>query len=264
MAKEKAKLMIASTTSILNSGLLGVLLPAYEKAAKYDVLVEVAAVGTGKALRMAKKGEADLLFVHDPFREEKFVAEGYGVNRRLVMHNSFVILGPAEDPTGVKDVTKAVEAFELIAESDTSFFVSRGDDSGTNMKELDIWDDAGINPKGKGWYFETGSKMGDTLLVANKQRAYTLSDMGTFLYYESKIKLKVLLEGDPALKNQYSVIAVNPARFVDAKYREAMDFIAFVTSIEGQGIIAKYVKHGALLFHPDAVPLSSKPTKICK
>ncbi len=255
MAKDKTRLVMASTTSILNSGLLGVLLPAYEKNSKYNVSVEVVAVGTGKAIRMAKKGESDLLFVHDPFREEKFVAEGYGVNRRLVMHNSFVILGPAGDPAGIKEVAKAAEAFELIAESGNSFFVSRGDDSGTNIKELDIWDDAGINPKGKGWYFETGGKMGDTLLVANKQRAYTLSDIGTFLYYESKIKLKVLLRGDPALKNQYSVIAVNPARFANVRYKEAMEFIAFVTSREGQGIIAKYVKHGALLFHPDAVPL---------
>jgi len=257
MIREKAKLVIASTTSILNSGLLDILLPAYKKSTKYNVTVEVIAVGTGKALRMAKKGEADLLFVHDPFREEKFVAEGYGTNRRTVMHNSFVILGPSEDPAGIKEVEKAVEAFELIAE--TGFpFVSRGDDSGTNIKELDIWDDAGINPKGKGWYFETGSKMGDTLLVANKQKSYTLADMGTFLNYESKIKLKVLLKGDPALRNQYSVIAVNPVRFPNVKYREAMDFIAFVTSRDGQGIIANYIKHGARLFQPDAVPLREK------
>ncbi len=258
MAKEKAKLIIASTTSILNSGLLDILLPAYEKTAKYNVAAEVIAVGTGKAIRMAKKGEADMLFVHDPFREEKFLAEGYGVNRRLVMHNSFVILGPAEDPAGIKEVTKAAEAFELISESDTSFFVSRGDDSGTNIKELDIWDDAGINPKGKGWYLETGSKMADTLLASNKQRAYTLCDMGTFLFYESKIKLKVLLKGDPALKNQYSVIAVNPARFAHVKYREAMEFIAFVTSREGQALIGNYMKHGCRLFHPDAIPLSDE------
>jgi tungstate transport system substrate-binding protein len=253
MTKERPKLIIASTTSTQNSGLLDVLLPAYEKSTKYDLTVEVIAVGTGRAIRMAKKGEADLLFVHDPFREEKFVAEGYGINRRAVMHNSFIILGPSEDSAGIGKVDKAAEAFELIAEAGSSF-VSRGDDSGTNMKELDIWDDAGINPKGKGWYFETGSKMGDTLLVANKQKAYTIADMGTFLNYESRIKLRVLLKGDPALKNQYSVIAANPDRFPKAKYREAMDFISFVTSREGQAIIANYVKHGSRLFHPDAVP----------
>ena len=253
MIKEKAKLIIASTTSILNSGLLDVLLSAYEKSTKYDLTVEVIAVGTGRAIRIAKKGEANLLFVHDPFREEKFVAEGYGINRRTVMHNSFVILGPSEDPAGIGKVDKAAEAFELIAETGSPF-VSRGDDSGTNMKELDIWDDAGINPKGKGWYFETGSKMGDTLLVANKQKSYTLSDMGTYLNYESRLKLRVLLKGDPALKNQYSVIAVNPDKFPKVKYREAMDFISFVTSREGQTVIANYVKHGARLFTPDAVP----------
>jgi len=261
MTGKKKPLVIASTTSILNSGLLDVLLPVYEKSTEYSLKVEVVAVGTGKAIRIAKKGDADLLFVHDPFREEKFVAEGYGVNRRMVMHNSFVILGPAEDSAGIRKVTTAVEAFELIAESGTSFFVSRGDDSGTNIKELDLWDDAGINPKGKGWYFETGSKMGDTLLVADRQRAYTLSDMGTYLFYESKIRLKVLLDGDPALRNQYSVIAVNPARFPEAKYRAAMDFIAFVTSREGQDVIAKYMKHGAHLFYPDAVPLPVESKK---
>lgn len=253
MAKEKTKLIIASTTSILNSGLLDVLLPAYESSTKYSINVEVIAIGTGRAIRLAKKGEADLLFVHDPFREEKFVAEGYGVNRRLVMHNSFVIVGPSEDPAKIKRVESAADAFELIAQS-TAPFVSRGDDSGTNIKELDIWDDAGVNPKGKGWYFETGSKMGDTLLVANKKMAYTLCDMGTFLNYEPKVKLKVLLKGDPALKNQYSVIAVNPARFPKVRYREAMDFIAFITSREGQRAIADYARHGAALFYPDAVP----------
>ncbi|HMK55477.1 MAG TPA: substrate-binding domain-containing protein [Dissulfurispiraceae bacterium] len=250
-------LVIASTTSVLNSGLLDALLPVYEKSSKYDLKVDVIAVGTGKALRMAKKGEADLLFVHDPFREEKFVSEGYGINRRNVMHNSFVILGPSDDPARIKPAGSAAEAFELIADT-TSSFVSRGDDSGTNIKELDIWDDAGINPKGKGWYFETGSKMGDTLIVADKKKAYTLSDMGTFLNYESKIKLKVLLRGDPLLKNQYSVIAVNPARFPKVKYREAMDLIAFVTSREGQAVIAGYTKHGSHLFYPDAIPIKAE------
>ncbi len=257
MLKEKRTLVIASTTSVLNSGLLDALLPTYAKATKYDLRVEVVAVGTGKAIRMAKKGAADLLFVHDPFREEKFVLEGYGVNRRNVMHNSFVVLGPPEDSAVIKRVSSVAESFELIAET-ASPFVSRGDDSGTNIKELDIWDDAGINPKGKGWYFETGSKMGETLLVANKKKAYTLSDMGTFLNYESRIKLRVLLKGDPLLKNQYSVIAVNPYRFPNTKYREAMDFIAFLTSNEGQAVISNYTKHGAHLFYPDAIPLKDR------
>jgi tungstate transport system substrate-binding protein len=253
MSTRKTKLVIASTTSTQNSGLFDVLIPAFEKSSRYNVKVEVVAVGTGKALRLAKKGEADMLFVHDPFREEKFVAEGYGVNRRVVMHNTFIVLGPKKDPAGIKEAKKAVDAFELIAER-VSPFVSRGDDSGTNIRELDIWDDAGINPKGKGWYFETGGKMGDTLVVADEKNAYTLCDKGTYLNYEKRIGLRVLFQGDPLLRNQYSVIAVNPDKFAAARYREAMEFIAFVTSPEGQRIIAAYVKHGSRLFSPDAVP----------
>jgi tungstate transport system substrate-binding protein len=253
MRRANVKLVIASTTSTQSSGLFDVLIPAYEKSTRYNVTVDVIAVGTGKAIRIAKKGEADLLFVHDPFREEKFVAEGYGVNRRAVMHNVFVVVGPAKDPARIKGVKKATEALELIADSGSPF-VSRSDDSGTNIKELDLWDDAGISPKGKGWYFETGGKMGDTLLIANQKKAYTLTDIGTFLNYEKKLDLAILLQGDGALKNPYSVIAVNPGLFPDVRYREAMDFIAFVTAPEGQTVIAKYRKHGLRLFNPDAVP----------
>ena len=257
MPKEKIKLVIASTTSTQQSGLFDILIPEYEKASQYDIKVEIIAVGTGKAIRVAKKGEADMLFVHDPFREEKFVAEGYGVNRRAVMHNDFIIVGPQNDSAGIKRLKSAIEAFEEIAEKGSSF-VSRGDDSGTNIKELDIWDDAGINPKGKGWYFETGAKMGDTLLTANQKKAYTLSDMGTFLNYESKINLKILFKGDPILRNNYSVIAVNPEKFPEVKYREAMDLIAFVTSPEGQRLIGRYKKHNINLFYPDAVQSAIK------
>ena len=257
MAKEKKQLIIASTTSTQNSGLFDILIPAYEKSAGQRVKVEVIAVGTGKAIRIAKKGEADMLFVHDPFREEKFVAEGYGVNRRAVMHNVFIVVGPPKDPARIRRAKKATEALELIAESSAPF-VSRGDDSGTNIRELDLWDDAGINPRGKGWYFETGGKMADTLLAASEKQAYTLTDIGTFLNYEKKIDLKILFQGDAMLRNAYSVIAVNPDRFPKVRYREAMDFIAYVTSAEGQGVIAKYVKHGTRLFNPDAIPSVAK------
>lgn len=254
MAKEgKKKLVIVLTTSTQNSGLFDILIPAYEKSTRFGVKVEIIAVGTGKAIRIAKKGEADMLFVHDPFREEKFINEGYGVNRRAVMHNDFVIAGLAKDPAGIKKSKSAIEAFEEIAEK-RSPFVSRGDDSGTNIRELDMWDDAGINPKGKGWYFEAGANMADTLLMAKQKGAYTLTDMGTFLKYESKLDLKILFSGDPILRNNYSVIAVNPNKFPKAKYREAMDFIAFVTSLEGQRLIANYKKHGVNLFYPDAIP----------
>jgi len=253
MPKVKTVLRVASTTSTQNSGLFDILIPSFEKSTNNHISVEVTAVGTGKALRIAKRGEADVLFVHDPFREEKFVAKGYGVNRRAVMHNDFVIIGIAKDPAGIKKVKTAIDAFEEIAEEGLPF-VSRGDDSGTNIKELDIWDDAGVNPKGKGWYFEAGSNMGETLLLANQKKAYALSDMGTFLNYEQKIDLKILFAGDPLLRNSYSVIAVNPDKFPKARYREAMDFIAFVTSREGQLLIAKYKKHNVGLFYPDAVP----------
>jgi len=261
MKRKKTGLVIASTTSTQNSGLFDVLIPAYESSSNYNVKVEVIAVGTGKAMRTAKRGEADLLFVHDPFREEKFVKGGYGVNRRAVMHNDFVIAGPEDDPAGIKGLNSASEAFEYIAEAGSSF-VSRGDDSGTNMRELDIWEDAGINPRGKGWYFETGAKMGDTLLAAEQKRAYTLTDTGTFINYKPGINLKVLLKGDPVLRNQYSVIAVNPGRFPQVKYREAMDFIAFVTSPEGQKIIAGYLSKGVRLFYPDAVPFVIGAAKV--
>jgi tungstate transport system substrate-binding protein len=249
------KLVIASTTSTQNSGLFDVLIPAYEKASCYGVSVEIIPVGTGQAIRIAKKGEADLLFVHDPFREEKFVTEGFGVNHRQVMHNDFVILGPKNDPAKIKSHTCAIDAFELIAEKKASF-VSRGDDSGTHVKELSIWEDAGVNPKGKDWYFEAQAPMRDSLLMADTKKAYILSDRGTFINHESRIGLKVLVEGDELLINQYSVIAVNPARFPDVKYREAMEFIAFVTSPEGQALIARYKKHRVNAFIPDAVPKS--------
>lgn len=260
MVKAKKRLIIASTTSTQNSGLFDLLIPAYERFSKYQAKVEIIAVGTGKAIRLAKKGEADVLFVHDPFREEKFVAEGYGVNRREVMYNEFAIVGSAKDPAKVKKAQTAIEAFEEIAEKG-SLFVSRGDDSGTNIRELDLWDDAGINPKGRGWYQEAGATMADTLVEANRQGAYTLTDLGTFLKYESKLDLKILFRGDPLLLNFYSVMAVNPDRFPQANYLAAMEFIAFVTSLEGQKLIAGYKKHGTNLFYPDALPSVIKGKK---
>ncbi len=260
MAKTKNKLVIASTTSTQNSGLFDILIPAYEKFSKYQTHVEVIAVGTGKAIRLAKKGEADVLFVHDPFREEKFIAEGYGVNRREVMFNEFAIVGPAKDPANVKKAQTASEAFEDIAEKGSPF-ISRGDDSGTNIRELDLWEDAGINPKGKSWYQEAGASMAITLTRADQEGAYTLTDLGTFLRYEPKLNLKVLFKGDPLLLNYYSVMAVDPDKFPQANYLAAMEFIAFVTSIEGQKLIAGYKKHGTNLFYPEAIPSVVKGKK---
>ncbi len=251
MSSDHKKIVrIASTTSIQNSGLMDVLIPAYEKRSHYDVLLKLSAVGTGKAIRLAKKGQADLIFVHDPFREEKFVSTGYGVNRRTVMYNEFLIAGPENDPSSVKQSSIVTEAFEAIAES-AAPFVSRGDDSGTNFRELDLWEDIGINPRGKGWYFETGAGMGQTLLAADNKKAYTLVDSGTFIYYQKKISLVELFRNDSTLKNYYSIIAVNPANFPDVNYREAMDFIAFVTSPEGQEVIAGHSRQGVALFYPN-------------
>ena len=169
-------------------------------------------------------------------------------------------VGPSADPAKIKRAKHATEALELIAEAGAPF-LSRGDDSGTNIKELDLWEDAGINPKGKGWYFESGKNMSDTLVMASRQGSYTLTDIGTFLHMEKKLDLKVLFKGDPLLKNLYSVIAVNPDRYPKARYREAMDFIAFVTSPEGQKLIAGYKKHGTSLFTPEAITSASVKRK---
>ncbi len=250
----KKIIRIASTTSVQNSGLMDVLIPEYEKNTCYPVCVELKAVGTGKAIRLAKKGQADLIFVHDPFREEKFVATGYGVNRRTVMYNEFLIIGPENDPAHIRQASSAEEAFEAIAKKSAPF-VSRGDDSGTNFREMDLWEDIGINPVGKGWYFVTGAGMGQTLLAANNKKAYTLVDSGTFLFCQKQIGLLELFRNDPILKNDYSLIAVNPANDPEVNYRESMDFIAFATSPEGQKVIAGYTRDGVVLFNPAAVPV---------
>jgi tungstate transport system substrate-binding protein len=249
----KKCIRIASTTSVLNSGLMDALIPAYGKSTRYNVYMKLSAVGTGKAIRLAKQGQADLIFVHDPFREEKFVSTGYGVNRRTVMHNLFLIVGPEDDPANVRKSSRAMDAFKAIAQNAFPF-VSRGDDSGTNFREIDLWEDSGINPKGKGWYFETGLDMAQTLLAADQKKAYTLVDHGTFLYFQKQVNLVELFSQDPILKNNYSIIAVNPANFPNINYREAMDFIAFVTSLEGQKVIAGYTRHGVGFFYPAAIP----------
>jgi len=249
----KKCIRIASTTSVLNSGLMDALIPAYGKSTRYNVYMQLSAVGTGKAIRLAKQGQADLIFVHDPFREEKFVSTGYGVNRRTVMHNLFLIVGPEDDPANVRKSSRAMDAFKAIA-GNALPFVSRGDDSGTNFRETDLWEDSGINPKGKGWYFETGLDMAQTLLAADQKKAYTLVDQGTFLYFQKQVDLVELFSQDPILKNNYSLIAVNPANFPNINYREAMDFIAFVTSLEGQKVIAGYTRHGVGFFYPAAIP----------
>jgi tungstate transport system substrate-binding protein len=252
--KEPARLVLATTTSTYNSGLLDVLNPVFQE--KFNALVEVHSLGTGKAIKMARDGEADLLLVHARGKEDVFLEEGYGVNRRDVMFNDFVIVGPRSDPAGILGSEKASEAFKKIAHSRSLFF-SRGDNSGTHTKEREIWKLAGIEPEGE-WYQATGQGMGNTLTIANEKRGYTITDRGTYLAYQGKIDLEILLEGpvkggDELLSNPYAVIAVNPAKYPNRNYQLAMAYIGFITSPEGQKLIGDYKKNGEQLFYPSAI-----------
>ncbi|HBY56871.1 MAG TPA: tungsten ABC transporter substrate-binding protein [Candidatus Atribacteria bacterium] len=242
-------LKLATTTSTENSGLLGVLLPPFEE--KYNIKVDVIAVGTGKAIKLGENGDVDVILVHAREAEDKFIEEGFGVNRRDVMYNDFIILGPSDDPAKIKDESNIVLVLKKIANCG-AYFVSRGDDSGTHKKEKSLWQKAGIAPEGE-WYMEIGQGMGVTLQIADERQAYVLCDRGTFLAYKGKIDLIILSEGDPLLFNPYGIMAVNPARYNQVKYMEAMQLIAWVTSVEGQKIIGEYKKEGEILFYPMAI-----------
>jgi tungstate transport system substrate-binding protein len=246
-------IIVQSTTSTQNSGLFEHILPEFTK--KTGIGVRVVAVGTGQALKNAENGDGDVVFVHSKPDEEKFVAEGWGVNRHDVMYNDFVIVGPAADPAEIAGLKVAPEAFKKIAEAQAPF-ASRGDDSGTNKAELKLWQDAGIDPKsasGK-WYLETGSGMGATLNTAVGKHAYALTDRGTWLSFANKDDFKVLIEGDPKLFNQYGVILVNPAKHPNVKAKEGQVFIDWLTGPEGQAAIASYKIDGQQLFFPNAGP----------
>jgi tungstate transport system substrate-binding protein len=246
---ETQKLLLATTTSTADTGLLTYLLPDFE--AKYNAKVEVVAVGSGQAMEIGKKGDADVLLVHARAQEDQFVAEGYGVNRQDVMYNDFIILGPVADPAGIRGMKDAAAAFAKIAAAKAPF-ASRGDKSGTNTKELDIWKKANITPEG-GWYLSLGQGMGETLTVSNEKGAYTLSDRGTYLSRMDKLELEVLVEGDKTLANPYGVIAVNPAKWPKVNAELATKFIEWLTSVETQEKIAAF-KHasGKPLFFPDS------------
>lgn len=242
-------LKLATTTSTENSGLLDKLLPPFEK--RFNIKVDVIAVGTGKALRLGENGDVDIVLVHARQAEDEFIQKGYGVNRREVMFNDFIILGPSNDPAKIKEEKNVVSALTKIA-NQKAFFVSRGDDSGTDKKEKSLWQIANITPNGT-WYMEAGQGMGATLQIADEKRAYVLCDRGTFIAYKNKVGLVILSEGDPLLFNPYGVIAINPARHSYVKYMEAMQLIAWFTSVEGQKIIGEYKKEGEILFHPMAI-----------
>lgn len=238
---------MATTTSTDNSGLLQYLLPKFEASCRCRI--HYTAVGTGAALKLGQNGDVDVVLVHARPAEDKFVAAGYGVNRRDVMYNDFIIVGPASDPAGIKGMHDPVAALAKIHSSGATF-VSRGDDSGTNKKELAYWKEAGIDPQGPD-YLAVGQGMGATLTLAGEKQAYTLADRATYTTYAAKTGLEILVQGGKALLNPYGVIAVNPKRYPGINYEGAMAFIDWLTSPEGQKAIGAYRFKGTQLFHPD-------------
>jgi tungstate transport system substrate-binding protein len=250
-ASEAQTIRLATTTSTDNSGLLAELLPPFEAESGYKV--HVIAVGTGKALRLAREGDVDIVLVHARSAEDALVDDGFGVNRRDVMYNDFVIVGPADDPAEIKGTSQASAALAKIASSE-AIFLSRGDDSGTHKREKQLWQMAGVDPAGD-WYREAGQGMGKVLQMSSELNAYTLTDRGTWLAYQKKLPLKILVEGDENLFNPYGIIAVNPAVYPDLNYTGAMQLIAWVTSPQGQKLIGNFKLQGEPLFIPSAIPL---------
>jgi tungstate transport system substrate-binding protein len=247
----KETLTLASTTSTLDSGLFDALIPPFET--EFNCTVKIIAVGTGQAMRLARDGNADVLLVHDRQAEEKFVADGFGVKRLDVMHNDFVVVGPKNDPAGIRGM-KGAEAFKKIAVNG-AFFVSRGDDSGTHKKELQLWKAAGVSPAGE-WYLESGSGMEATLRIANEKIAYCIVDRATWLAHQKEIDaLVILAQSDALLFNPYSVIVVAPTKFPWLNVKLASRFAEFIRSPEGQAIIRDFgrEKYKEPLFYPDVI-----------
>jgi len=238
-------LRLATTTSTENSGLLAELLPPFEQA--NDCKVDVIAVGTGKAIKLGETGDVDVVLVHARSKEDAFVAAGFGIDRRDVMYNDFVILGPKADPAGVAGSKDAATAMKKIAAVKATF-VSRGDDSGTHVREKQLWKAAGITPAGA-WYLEAGRGMGEVITMATERQGYTLSDRGTWLAYKTKSDLKVAVEGDANMFNPYGVIMVNPAKHPHVKVDLARKFMDFLTSKEGRTLITGYKRGGEQLFY---------------
>lgn len=239
---------VASTTSTANSGLFDYLLPIFQ--AKTGIEVRVVAVGTGQAIRIARNGDADVLFVHHKPSEEAFVQDGFGVKRSDVMYNDFVLVGPVDDPSKVHDAKSVTAAMQAIASGGVPF-VSRGDDSGTHKREKSLWKAAEITPQGD-WYRETGSGMGATLNIAQGMGGYTLTDRATWLAFKNKDGLKIVFEGDPQMFNQYGIIAVSAEKFPHVKAEDAQTFVDWILSAEGQKAIAGYKLNGTQLFFPNA------------
>ena len=242
--------ILATTTSTQDSGLLDVLVPMFEKESGYQV--KTISVGSGQAMKMGEKGEADVLLVHSPDAEKKFMADGFGVSRRLVMHNDFVIVGPASDPAKIKG-TKAADALKRIAQAGV-IFVSRGDNSGTHAKEKGLWKTAAINPEGQKWYQQTGLGMGETLNVAAEQKGYTITDRATYLALKKGLGLEVIVEGDSKLLNIYHVIELNPVKGPKVNVQGGKSFAEFMVAGKTQEASGRFgvSKYGAPLFFPDA------------
>lgn len=234
---ENPVIRISTTTSVNDSGLLPYLQPYFEKATGYQW--EVTSAGTGAAIKKGETGDADALLVHAKASEEEFIDAGYGVERVPFMYNYFVIVGPADDPAGIADCETAADAFKKIAESD-AVFVSRGDDSGTNKKELQIWESAGVDPSGEDWYINAGAGMGATLTQAAERQGYTISDKATYLSSDAKDDLALLLGESEDMKNTYSMIAINPEKWPDTNIDGANAFIEWMTGDEAAELIAKY------------------------
>ena len=237
---------MATTTSTGNSGLLKAVLPKYE--AKCGCKVHVVAVGTGASLKLGENGDADVVLVHARKAEDEFIAKGFGVNRRDVMYNDFILVGPKSDPAHLRGTNDVIAAMKKIKEIGAAF-ISRGDDSGTHKMELGYWKAAGVDPKGAA-YFAIGQGMGQTLTVAAEKAAYTLTDRATYATYKDRTGLEILVEGDAKMFNPYGVIAVNPKRHPGVNYAGAMDFIEWITSPEAQAAIAAFKPTGAQLFFP--------------
>jgi tungstate transport system substrate-binding protein len=251
VAQEKKNIILATTTSTQDSGLLDVLIPAFEKDSGY--IVKTIPVGSGQALKMGEKGEADVLLVHSPDAEKKLVEQGFAVNRRLVMHNDFVIVGPSSDPAGIRGIKSAGKAFKKIAEANAPFF-SRADNSGTHVLETKLWKASGLNPEGRKWYQQTGLGMGQTLNVSAEKKAYTITDRGTYLSLKKTLGLNILVEGDALLLNVYHVMEVNVAKWPKVNSAGGKAFADFMVSKKAQDIIKVFGvgKFGSALFFPDA------------
>jgi tungstate transport system substrate-binding protein len=246
-----SNLILATTTSTQDSGLLDILVPMFEKQSGY--VVKTIAVGSGEAMKMGKEGNADVLLVHAPASEAAFMEAGNSADRFLVMHNDFIIVGPASDPAGIKGMTSAVDAFTAIFEAGSPF-ITRGDDSGTHKKELALWKSAGIDPADQPGYVETGQGMGASMTVASEKEAYILTDRATYLANQANYQLEVLVEGDTSLLNVYHVITVNQTKWPQVNYDGALAFANFMIDAATQKVIAAFGvdKFSQPLFYPDA------------